>query len=335
MDLNEMTTMYQNYLYSGALKELVKTKIDRYRLETRDSPEVMAETLIELSKLTKPTIKEPAKNFSMEYVEELDNRQHNKPVKIGLSSLDYILGGLRPDELTSIGARPSVGKSAFMLQTAINVSKKVKVLYFPLEMSKIQTYERIVQSKARILQEHLRNGELTENEWEDITFGVETLDEIEKQGNFLMFEGVNNLTEIKALVDKYEPYAIFIDQLTQLRDYKRFKDKREQFSYMTSELKRLSMDKHISVVLACQVNRDAQNAVPTMANLKESGSIEEDSDNIILLHRCKDGDMTNPTSWSDERRPIEVMVEKQRNGGTGKVLMSFFTRQFTFYEMEF
>ena len=102
-----------------------------------------------------------------------------------------------------------------------------------------------------------------------------------------------------------------------------YTSKREQFSYMTTSLKRLAMSEGVAVLLAAQVNRNAQNSEPTMAQLKESGSIEEDSDNIILLHGIPLDQLEDTTGWNDNNRPVLVKIEKQRDGRTGAVRTAF------------
>ena len=104
----------------------------------------------------------PAHDLAGSYLEEIDRRTKEKPVHWMLGSLDSYMGGIRTKELTTIGARPSVGKSAFLLQATREIARQGrKVLYLPLEMSTIQTVERLVQSKGGISQERLRHGRLT------------------------------------------------------------------------------------------------------------------------------------------------------------------------------
>lgn len=333
-DLTEMTGLYQPTFYRQAMNELIAMKAKKYLASLKPDTDLkeIADTLngFAEAQAEKP-LPEPEKDLSMRFIAELDRRSKDKPVSWGMESLDRFMGGIRTKELTSIGARPSVGKSAFLLQVALNIARQgKKVLYFPLEMDTIQTSERIVQSYAdiQISQENLRRGNLTEAEWRQMSVAADKLNALEKSGNFEIFEGENDLSSIRRLIKLHKPFAVVIDQLTQLRDGK-FDSKREQFSHMTNELKRISMAEDCAVLLACQVNRSAQETEPTMANLKESGSIEEDSDNIILLHRCKCDD----EEWSDLKRPILIKIEKQRSGATGVIQAVMFPRKFKFYEV--
>ena len=119
---------------------------------------------------------------------------------------------------------------------------------------------------------------------------------------------------------------IVIDQLEQLKDGMRnWPDKRAMFSHMTHELQAISLDMDVSVWLACQVNRGADNNPPTMANLKESGTIEEDATNVILLHR--EGEKT-------EKQSIMLDLAKQKDGQCGVINLAFDAPKFTFYGTE-
>lgn len=286
--------------------------------------------------ITEP-VKE-AKNMAIGYIEELDKRKARDVVLTGIGSLDDILYGIRPKELTSIGARPSVGKSAFMLQVAVNVAKNgKKVLYFPLEMTVQQTVERII---SRYLQKttsrNLRSGKLDEEQWAEVSLQLDRVNVLEESGNFQVYEGCGNIEHIIAIIEKEKPYLVVIDQLQQMKTSKQtFNDVRSRFSYMTAELQAVVMSHDCAVWLACQVNRTAnQNAnnEPTLENLKESGSIEEDSDNVILLHR--DENEEEEQCVGGMYRIVQANVAKQRSGPTAKIKLKFMPERFAFYQLD-
>lgn len=333
--LAEMIKSYFPTFYLSAVQNVFEEKARKYIANSQDkSITEIIETLKAYNEMEFKELPEPAKNLVLNYWEELDERRNRKIVYTGLRGLDNILCGIRTKELTAVGARPAVGKSAFLLQVAVNMANQgIKVLYFPLEMSVTQTVERITAGRLGIAQHRLRRGEVTKEEWMGISEKSDSLYEIEKNGNFMVFEGVNDLGVITALVQKHKPYAVIIDQLEQLTAKERFRDKRERFSYMTNNLKRISMINNIAVLLACQVNRSAENSEPTLSNLKESGSIEEDSDNVVLLHRIPLEQMASG-GWNDNIRPMLVIVAKQRSGATGIVPVRFIANKFTFYDTE-
>lgn len=330
VELMKMTGAYTKYYYERALGEVMDAKARSYLANiTSDVPiEEIKETLGKFKDADLVKLPPPAKDFCSNYFDELDKRAGQEVIKTGISGLDSMLCGIRQKELTAIGARPSVGKSAFALQIATEVARQGKrVLYFPLEMSTNATIERILLRYVDIPQDKLRRGDVN---WAKINLYADRVHKLETSGNFMIFEAVNDYNVIKALVRKYRPYMIVIDQLEQLRcSGEHFRDKRERFSYMTNHLKRLSMTEDVAVLLCCQLNRNGTGE-PRMDNLKESGSIEEDSDNVILLHHIPDEDMLSG-DWNSNRRPMLLIVAKQRNGTTGTVNSIFIASKFTFY----
>ena len=258
-------------------------------------------------------------------MDEFDERRRTPFVATGITDLDNMLNGIRRKELTAIGARPSVGKSAFCQQVAMHVARRGrKVLYFPLEMSANAVVERMFMRYVNIPQYEVRRG-LKDETWgtPQVANALNQVNEFFKDGNLLIFERCNDLQVIRALIRENKPFMVVIDQLEQLKDGKKFwQNKRERFSHMTHELQGLAMDMDVAVWLACQVNRNADGSAPTMANLKESGTIEEDSDNVILLHR--DGDKT-------PQQNIVLDLAKQRNGECGTVNLIFQAPKYAFY----
>lgn len=261
-------------------------------------------------------------------MDEFDARRNIPYVPTGLTELDHMMNGIRRKELTAVGARPSVGKSAFVQQVAMHVARKgYKVLYFPLEMSTSAVLERMFMRYTSVSQYEVRTG-LKDETWNDkeTSEAFNRMQEFFKEGNLLIFERCNDLRVIRELIQTHKPYMIVIDQLEQLKDGNRFwQDKRSRFSHMTHELQAIAMDMNVAVWLACQVNRGADDSMPTMANLKESGTIEEDSDNVILLHRAEDQGV---------KKKIILVLAKQRNGETGNVNLAFMASKYAFYGME-
>lgn len=285
------------------------------------SPEEIAENMEKFSrKLEKlPTV---TADPVMEFIDELDRRKTEKVIATGLTDLDKMLCGIRRKELTAVGARPSVGKSAFLQQMAMRVADQgEKVLFFPLEMSQTSIIQRMTMKYTDIPQEEMRSG-LKRETWERETSGFNEVADFMAKGNFLIFERVNDIEVIKELIKYHRPYMVAIDQLEQLKSgTQRWEDKRQRFSYMTHEMQAMSLDLDIALWFACQVNRSADNAPPTLANLKESGTIEEDATNVILLHR--DGEKT-------ALQNIQMELAKQKDGECGFVDLKFDAPHFTF-----
>lgn len=333
-ELVEILRDFAPLLYQQSARHMIEKKAREYLAGVREKTPLskVVETLQKYMAGEVVELPEPKTNLFMDYVQELDRRKKEKVVYTGLKNLDNVLCGIRTQELTTIAARPGGGKSALSLQIGINIAKQgKKVLYFPLEMNEIQTTERILQSKLNLPQSVLRKGELNVKQWEKLNVAIDECSWL-TEGNFLMFPAEFNIDVIRQLIKKHRPYTVIIDQLEQLDAPVKWKDKRERFSHMTRTLKRLSMTENVSVILVAQLNRGAQEIEPNLSNLKESGSIEEDSDNILMIHRIPASQTDNPEKWNEEIRPVLLKIEKQRNGATGSIKAKFVANQFTFYD---
>ena len=271
-------------------------------------------------------VPKPNEDAVVDLIEDIADRADRPLVRTGIPTLDIMLNGIRKKELTFVGARPSVGKSAFMQQIAVKVAQHGhRVLFFPLEMSEQAILERMLLTMVNISQYDLKRGKKDLLEREDFKRATSIMDTFIRKGNFKIFERVNDLVKIKSAIREYDPYMIVIDQLEQLTESgKSWQDKRSRFSYMTHELQAISLDMDIAVWVACQANRGADNSPPTMANLKESGTIEEDATNVILLHR---------SSEKKDEQTIQLELAKQKDGQCGVFDMLFNAPKFTFGEL--
>ena len=329
VELAKMQSEYSDVFYRQIFERWQKDKIMRKIAHIGgDSDLAEIKGRIDHTLSAREYIK-PATKWAEKFTREMERRKSEKTVRYGLPTLDRLTGGLHRKELTSLAARPSVGKSALALQIALRVaSDGNKVLFFPLEMSEEQTFSRIITMNGIASGSELKSGKL---KLENMEFSRDMLHDLEQSGNLKIYEGVNRLERIQTVIEQEKPFMVIIDQLTQLKAANRFQSVRERFSYMTSTLKEIAMHKDISVLLLCQINRNAQNSAPTMADLKESGSIEEDSDNIILLHRLDPEKARNPSDWTVDK-PIVVNLAKQRDGETGEFVAAFNQRRLNLYE---
>jgi len=310
-------------MYEVAILNIQKDLADEWLERHPDAKPAEIKENMDRFMQTAEKLPKPTEDPIEELIEDLDRVAQEKPVSTGLVDLDRMLNGIRTKELTVVGARPSVGKSAFVQQVAMKVAEQgKKVLFFPLEMSELALNKRMLMRHVKIPQYEIRNG-LSRETWERSNEAINRMNEFIDSGNWLVYERCNDLRIIKGLIERHKPYMIVIDQLEQLRDGDmRFDGKRERFSHMTHELQAISLDMDVAVWMACQVNRDANNSPPTMANLKESGTIEEDATNVILLHR--EGDKT-------DEQYIQLDLAKQKDGACGKVDLLFKAPIFTFY----
>ena len=328
LELYEIQNHFAPSFYTNARYSWLKDKLQRKIMECT-TPEQATELLREFVELQ--TMKECIKaetNLAERFEETVKARANREIVCYGLQELDNMTLGLHRTELTTIGARPAVGKSTFALQIALNVVEQgQKVLYFPLEMSTEQTLDRIAMMYGYTDAASLRTGRGMNKVKFNQALGQ--ISALELSGRFKVYEGKNRLNCIAATTKQEKPFLVVIDQLTQLTCNQRYSSKREQFSYMTSALKRMAMEEKIAVILLAQINRTAQDTPPTMAQLKESGSIEEDSDNVILLHRMSEEELE--CRGITGKIPYMVDLAKQRSGEAGKFGAVFYKQNLKFF----
>lgn len=327
------TTSYEE-LYRSAMRQIIRGNIHKWIEEHRnaDPEEIMAyleknhrEWMAEAPDL--PDLNE----IIVDYYNVLDERKREKTLHTGIIELDDLTNGIHKGDLTAVGARPSTGKSSFALQVATNVAAKGGVvLFFSLEMTNDQNMDRIVMRYVEgVSQKTLRSGDLEGDEWDRVSKATESLEQL---NGHLMFSQERNLTMIEQIIAANKPDLVVIDQLTQLTDSGRFTDVRSRFSHMTSNLKRIAMEYNTAIWLCCQLNRQVSGSTkPSMDYLKESGSIEEDSDNVILLSRDEDEEEARGVRGN---RIINVNLAKQRSGPTGEFLTMFFVQRFLFSSLE-
>lgn len=287
-------------------------------------------------------------DFIQNTIEEMDRRAKQQPLKFGMATLDATTGGIRPQELTTLAARPAVGKSAMALQIALSAARQGKrVLFFSAEMNDTQITERLFCRESEVSQSSMKRGMITENgrpdreAWDKFNDYADKLQKEHIQERLILQIKTRRLSQMKRSIAYYKPDLVIIDQLSLITEDKGFKSIRERFSYMAVNLKAMAMDWNIPILLLAQINRNAQEEIPTLANLKESGSIEEDSDNVILLHRLtekqaeKSGRYFNYEELTQQGRyPTLINVEKQRNGYTGAIHTLYDGPKFKFYETE-
>jgi replicative DNA helicase len=298
-------SLYDGY-YRMKKQEKIKGMILDLAKEPNITPEQLEKVIKEMDSLQAVKIRKPSDPCEA-YKNELERRKITEPLKYGIPKLDNITGGARGQELTVIAARPGIGKTALALQFAFEFAlKKNKVLFFPLEMAAFQMMERLACRETSIDQSKLKNPRLMDEKDQQALDNFFKLYKPVIDPYLHFIEKVRYLSEIKRHIEHYKPKAVIIDQLTQLDERKNFKDERERFSYMTRTLKAMTMDLDIPIILLAQINRDGDGKEPTLADLKGSGSIEEDADNIIFIHQT-DESKGNQIATS-------LIIPKQRNG---------------------
>ena len=235
---------------------------------------------------------------------------------IGLSKLDDLLGGLEGGDMIVIGARPAVGKSAFVTQITSNLSEQGKRIgFYNLEMQEKQVYERFVVSQSGIGLTRLRRAKkFLGDEKERFDKANEVL---EKKDNIVITTGSKSVSEIRAESRHMGYDIIIIDYLQLLKSDKEYRGNRyAEVGAISKAIKSLAMELNIPIIALSQLNRVSEardTKEPTMAELREAGDIEQDASVIIL--------MWNLSQEDNSKKGCKV--EKQRQGQTGKVVMNF------------
>lgn len=246
----------------------------------------------------------------------------------GFETLDKYAGSMKRGQLIVLAARPATGKSAAALQIAYNVyDKGSKVLFFPLEMTTTETLERLVLQNE-IIESQTALKAPRDDEKKDIK---SFLDEIEADGNFLIYEGVNQLETIEQTIKEQRPDFVVIDQLTQVRTTKRTKDIRERYVEITADLKHIAIEYQTTILLLTQLNREAADKRPTLENLHESDATGQNAD-VVLLMQKKEADDTKPGAPKMDN--IDFYIVKNRGGASDrKVSHKFNGNRYRFYSV--
>lgn len=245
-------------------------------------------------------------------------RKELQGIPTGLSTLDRIIGGLHRSDLVIIGARPGMGKTSLILNMArhICVNARRKVAFFSLEMSRDQLAQRMLSFDAAVDISRLRQGGLTVEEWDRITTATGTFYSAE-----LYVDETSAITvqQIKSKLRRNKPDVVFIDYLQLLQSTGRAELRVQQVSEMTRDLKIMAKELNIPVVVCSQLSRAGQakgtSHVPQLSDLRESGSIEQDADIVLLLHRPHYYAIAGEESDADPNE-AQCIVAKNRHGST-------------------
>ena len=234
----------------------------------------------------------------------------------GLPKLDELLGGLEGGDVIVVGARPAVGKSAFVTQLATNFERQGKrVGFYNLEMQEKQVYERFISSQSGIGLTRLRRARhFLGDEKERFELANEVL---EKKENIVISTGSRTVSGIRGESRHMGYDAIIIDYMQLLQAEKEYRGNRAaEVGAVSKGLKALAMELNVPVIALSQINRASEmreTKEPTMAELRESGDIEQDASVVILLWNLS---RKNPSKKG-------CKVEKQRQGKTGKIVLEF------------
>jgi replicative DNA helicase len=258
-------------------------------------------------------------------IEKLHQETALPGIPCNFYDLDAMTSGFQRSDLIIVAGRPSMGKTSFALNVAYNIAKdqNLPVAIFSLEMSKEQLAFRLLASEAEIASNRLRSGRLSQNEFEPLTDALGTLSSLP-----IFIDDTANLTvmQIRSQVrrlqlHKKEQLGLILLDYLQLMEGSGSDNRVQELSRITRSLKALAREVNAPVIALSQLSRGVEsrtNKRPMMSDLRESGSIEQDADLVIMLYR---DEYYHPDSH--DRGIAEVIVAKHRNGPTGTVKLLF------------
>ena len=243
-------------------------------------------------------------------------------VATGFYDLDDLTSGFQNSEMIVVAARPSIGKTSLALNIVehVGVVEKLPVLMFTLEMSAHQVVENMLCSHARIDAHKMRRGMLHDTEWGHLSLAVGTLSEAPIYMDDTPGLGALEIRAKSRRMKARHGLGMVVVDYLQLMSGRRAENRQQEISEISRTMKSLARELGVPVIAISQLNRSVEAREghrPRMSDLRESGSIEQDADVILLLHR---DDYYDP-----ENNPgkAELIIAKQRNGPTGKVEMAF------------
>jgi replicative DNA helicase len=268
-----------------------------------------------------------AKEVVKQTFDAIEKHYHSKTeytgIPSGFSDLDKLTMGFQNSEFIVIGARPSVGKTAFALTIAAHmaIKQKIPVGFFSLEMSSMAIMQRLLSMEARLDSQRMRTGMLSPADFNRITDACSRFYEAPL---FISDSPDLKLLDLRAQARRMKSNqgvkVVFVDYITLIGSENRDLPRHEQIAEVSRSLKGLARELNIPVIALSQVRRETEGKKPTLADLRESGSIEQDADVVIFIHT------------EDLKSSVrEISVAKQRNGPVDDLQLTFL-RQYTKFE---
>lgn len=273
-----------------------------------------------------------------EEIEKLHNDKGGmRGVPTGYPSLDNMLAGLQKSDLIILAARPSVGKTTLALDIARNaaVQHKIPVGIFSLEMSSQQLTQRMLSAHAKVDAWKLRTGKITrEDEFSKIR---DSLNELSSAPIYIDDQAGNSIIKMKSVARRLKSEfglgLIVVDYLQLMNTTKNYDSMVNQVTEISRSLKGLARELDVPVLALSQLSRavESRGGKPRLSDLRDSGSIEQDADVVMFIHR---EDRTGTRTDAESTGMAEILIEKHRNGPVGKVDLYFDEKNSTFLSVE-
>ncbi len=272
--------------------------------------------------------------LSWERIERLaEGGEGLRGVPTGYRALDDLLSGFQPSDLIILAARPSTGKTALALDLARKIATQQgkTVAFFSLEMSADQLTDRMLSAEAQVDAWRIRTGRgLTDDDFARISQAMETLSHAPI---YIDDTPGNNILAMKAMARRLKTEhnleIIFVDYLQLMNPTRNYDSMVNQVSEISRSLKSLARELNVPVVALSQLSRavESRGGKPRLSDLRDSGSIEQDADVVMFLHRDRKED-------GSRSEFVDVLIEKHRNGATGRVQLFFDSARTTFLEID-
>ncbi|MCB8964689.1 MAG: replicative DNA helicase [Bacteroidales bacterium] len=333
-------------------RELIRVATDiqnRSFDEDVDVDELLDYSEMELFKIAEGNIKsdtQPISNIVMKAIKQIEEAGKREDglsgVPSGFSDLDRLTSGWQRSDLIIVAARPSMGKTAFVLSMARNmaVEHEAPVAFFSLEMSNVQLVNRLIVSESGLSSEKIRNGKLTQDEWSQLTTKIKGLSEakifIDDTPALSIFEFRAKCRRLKA---QHDIGAVIIDYLQLMTGPAETKGNREQeVSTISRSLKAIAKELNVPILALSQLNRSVEtrggNKRPQLSDLRESGAIEQDADVVMFIHRPEYYGFDVDDDGNSTAGVAEIIVAKHRNGAVEDVKLRFQKEMARFSDLE-
>ena len=250
-------------------------------------------------------------------------------VPTGFIDLDEMTSGLQPSDLVLVAARPSMGKTSFVLNIAqhIGTATDMTVGFFSLEMSKEQLFMRMLTSEARIDAHRFRTGFLNEKDYGRLSHALGTLAEAKVFIDDTASIGVLEMrAKARRLKAEHGLHMIIIDYIQLMQGRGRFESRQAEIASISRSLKGLAKELNVPIVALSQLSRASETRAdhrPQLSDLRESGALEQDADVVMFIYRAEQYRDADGNPNLEEQGTAEIIIGKQRNGPIGTARLAF------------
>jgi replicative DNA helicase len=262
----------------------------------------------------------------------------------GFYDLDSLTQGFQKSDLIIIAGRPSMGKTALGLNIASNIIKnsKLPVLFFSLEMSKEQIMYRLLAMETNLNQMKLKTGKLSQNDWLKLNKIIKILAKFPLFIDDTFDLSIQDIrSKIKTIIFEQNQIGLIIIDYIQLMQNSKLKiaNRVQELSQITRSLKTIAREFNVPIIGLSQLSRNVENRIdkkPILSDLRESGSIEQDADLVLMLYQNKLQDLPPAKTIENTKNDniMEIIIAKHRNGPIGSVKLKFDQQQTKFFNLE-